>query len=428
MRLPHGSHERPMPARGAQVCAQGALVLLVLLAGACQRSHPASNSNTSWLVLCDESADCGELECLCGRCTTPCTQSAECSSRFTGGSCEQTSGPALAQACDAHAPEAICVLRCAEDGDCDAAGDGLVCRGALCVALPPPPPDGGVGSDAGARPSPPDGGAGSDAGARPDAGDSCPDGEIVDSADRCLLDSAFCRPLADGRYCTGSSAPSCPWPSVPIGADEPCPVGATCTVNESQGRCQELPEIDVSTCSMRGGRVTYDPGDGSLYRSGCPLDRAEIARIAGGVEGGLCCALELVDCAPQAPHYTGTCEPASRYYWVGYTCVGRTGCDCEGPDCGAGTSTEAECLMRFAGCAAITQACGGFSAHRCADEEYCAYIAECGLVDGASICIPRPEACPEYVDPVCGCDGQVYSNVCFANMAGTGMLRFGTCN
>lgn len=41
-----------------------------------------------------------------------------------------------------------------------------------------------------------------------------------------------------------------------------------------------------------------------------------------------------------------------------------------------------------------------------------------GDCDGVGECSPRPEACLDVWIPVCGCDGQIYSNTCYAHRAG----------
>ncbi|TFH31661.1 MAG: hypothetical protein E4H00_03050, partial [Myxococcales bacterium] len=39
----------------------------------------------------------------------------------------------------------------------------------------------------------------------------------------------------------------------------------------------------------------------------------------------------------------------------------------------------------------------------------------------------RPTMCPDTDSPVCGCDGQTYQNVCFADMAGVRLAITGPC-
>ena len=72
--------------------------------------------------------------------------------------------------------------------------------------------------------------------------------------------------------------------------------------------------------------------------------------------------------------------------------------------------------------------CGGFMGKTCANpSEYCAYDAKCGEADGSGTCRPKPHVCPMFVSPVCGCDGQTYSNGCVANEHGTTVMAEGPC-
>jgi hypothetical protein len=62
--------------------------------------------------------------------------------------------------------------------------------------------------------------------------------------------------------------------------------------------------------------------------------------------------------------------------------------------------------------------CGGFSAHVCADDEYCDYPGNsCGIADEQGTCMPRPKACPFNIEGACSCGG-VFDNACAANAAG----------
>ncbi|MGB8224590.1 MAG: hypothetical protein WCF10_18515 [Polyangiales bacterium] len=60
----------------------------------------------------------------------------------------------------------------------------------------------------------------------------------------------------------------------------------------------------------------------------------------------------------------------------------------------------------------------------CADTELCAT----GLCEnGFGVCAARPTTCSDTDAPVCGCDGQIYQNLCFADMAGVRIRNEGVC-
>ena len=67
-----------------------------------------------------------------------------------------------------------------------------------------------------------------------------------------------------------------------------------------------------------------------------------------------------------------------------------------------------------------------FSNDDCEPEEFCAKAL--GDCDGTGTCELRPEGCLAVWDPVCGCDGQTYSNACYAAMAGVSVDYLGECD
>ncbi len=74
--------------------------------------------------------------------------------------------------------------------------------------------------------------------------------------------------------------------------------------------------------------------------------------------------------------------------------------------------------------------CGGIAGFECNNEgDYCAMEErQCAKVaDAAGVCTPKPQACTRDYRPVCGCDGETYSNACMAASRGVNVAHPQEC-
>jgi hypothetical protein len=111
------------------------------------------------------------------------------------------------------------------------------------------------------------------------------------------------------------------------------------------------------------------------------------------------------------------------------------GCDdvtysnaCLAASAGVSVASQGECD----GPLQIGDACGGLrppGAPDCDEGLFCQHQpgAMCGAADAPGECVAIPDVCTDIFDPVCGCDGQTYSNACEAAANQVGILALGEC-
>jgi len=221
---------------------------------------------------------------------------------------------------------------------------------------------------------------------------------------------------AEGLYCAG---------------DGTCRADGTCdAVDDCDAEGNVFVHIlCVGHSSCNAGRCGYECG----------------APLLGG-EGDSCgssadCRDALYCAADGACHADASCTLPDDCYadgnaWIHVECAGTTQCnagscavDCTPPPvCHDGETTTRDCnscdcvggawrcTTRF--CPAlggVGSTCGGIAGLRCGAGLVCDAgrgTGSCGMADRAGTCIVERSVCTEEIAPVCGCNGQTFSNDC----------------
>ncbi len=201
---------------------------------------------------------------------------------------------------------------------------------------------------------------------------------------------------------------------------------------------QMVPDLPASSGSPIPGATTPAPG-GSVVTPPQPPGTKPCG-TRGGVQcasGEYCRFEESAQCG--AADQGGTCTPVSRNTGCGREWSPVCGCDgitygnaCETVAANVSIMRQGECLSVPPPPPPGSKTCGGFGGATCPSGEYCKYDPNgwCGGDDGGGVCVRKnkgPGACPDVYAPVCGCDGNVYSNDCEADAANVSYMPYANC-
>lgn len=235
----------------------------------------------------------------------------------------------------------------------------------------------------------------------PRSAETCRDDADCAAGDMCFVEcgetTGTCEPNSD-TYCIFVYAPVCGCDGktysnscvaasalVDVLHDGECE--STCTKNSDCGD-GEFCHFDFATCGGEGTCESINETCDPLYSPVCGCNGQTFANACFANAFGMSIA------------YNGICEAI---------CINDSDC-ADGEFC----SATGECLSAD-----------------CTNDADCGFGRACvsapGECGNEGTCTRTPELCPAVYDPVCGCDGNTYSNTCFALAEGVSWSHAGEC-
>ncbi len=206
----------------------------------------------------------------------------------------------------------------------------------------------------------------------------------------------------------------------------------TCGAADHLGTCVAPPEI----CTQEVAPVCGC--DGRTHTNACEAARAGVSVAAegrcDGPEPVTCGGFIGLECEDQGTFCQFTPEQFCGSGDQTGVCVERPEVCIEilAPVCGCdGNTYDNACFAQAAGVSVSFE--GACAPSACADDRQCGPAQLCRFPAGTcgrgatGQCQDRPEVCAEIFAPVCGCDGNTYSNECFANSTGMNIAQTGEC-